>query len=98
MKILLIIMVFIAGIMVGRDYESKKCLDDMLNSFAATEHLRSENHYLKRKLGIDVKDDCAVRVAYICDRKFCKECNNPDCHHVCDIAHAKNFECISENV
>ena len=52
MNILLIIVAFIAGIMVGRNYESKQWLDDMLNNFAETEHLRNENAYLKTKLGI----------------------------------------------
>ena len=37
------------------------------------------------------------RVAYICDRKFCEKCDNPDCHHVFDIRHARNFECIADN-
>lgn len=52
MNILLIIVAFIAGIMIGRDYESKKWMEDMLNDFAETEHLRNENAYLKTKLGI----------------------------------------------
>ena len=38
-----------------------------------------------------------LRVAYICDRKFCDECDNPDCHHCFDITHARNFECIADN-
>ncbi len=31
------------------------------------------------------------RVAFICDRKKCKNCN-PDCLHTTDINHAANFE------
>lgn len=37
------------------------------------------------------------RVAYICDRKFCEKCDNPECNHCFDIRHAKNFECIADN-
>ena len=37
-----------------------------------------------------------ARVAYICDRTACEKCN-PECHHVFDVHHAKNFECIAEN-
>ncbi len=31
------------------------------------------------------------RIAFICDRKKCKNCN-PDCLHTTDINHAANFE------
>lgn len=41
---------------------------------------------------------CPMRVAYICDGEACVECNNPECHHTEDIRHAKNFECIGENL
>lgn len=38
-----------------------------------------------------------VRVAYVCDRRYCSEgCNNTDCHHTEDIHHAKNFECVGD--
>lgn len=33
------------------------------------------------------------RIAFICDRKKCKNCN-PDCLHTTDINHAANFEKI----
>lgn len=57
MKILLLILVFIAGFWVGRDYESKQWLEDVLNDFAETEHLRNENACLKEKLGMkEVKE------------------------------------------
>jgi hypothetical protein len=49
--LIIVLIAFIAGIFTGRDYESKKCLEDMLNNFAETEHLRNENAYLKKKLG-----------------------------------------------
>ena len=42
----------IIGFMVGRYVEAKLWLEDMLNNFAETEHLRNENAYLKTKLGI----------------------------------------------
>lgn len=42
---------FISGLLTGLNYRSKKDLDDMLDSFAETEHLRTENKYLKEKLG-----------------------------------------------
>lgn len=31
-------------------------------------------------------------VLYLCDRKACAVCNNPDCQHTSNIDHAKNFE------
>lgn len=35
-------------------------------------------------------------VAYICDKKTCGDvCPNDMCHHVLDITHAANFECIN---
>jgi hypothetical protein len=54
MKILLLILilVFIVGFWVGRDYESKLWMEDMLNDFAETEHLRNENAHLKEKLNM----------------------------------------------
>ena len=35
-------------------------------------------------------------VAYLCDRKACKNCAYPNCKHTTDIRHAKNFE-VSAN-
>lgn len=35
-------------------------------------------------------------VFYICDRKACDPCNNPDCKHTLDIKHAKNFKSNEE--
>ena len=52
MTVVLIIFAFIAGIIVGRDYESSKWLEDSLNNFAETERLRNENAYLKQILRI----------------------------------------------
>lgn len=34
--------------------------------------------------------DRAYRL-YICDKKRCTSCNNPDCHYTTDVTHAKNF-------
>lgn len=52
MAVILVIFAFIAGIIVGRDYESSKWLEDSLNNFAETERLRNENAYLKQILRI----------------------------------------------
>lgn len=35
-------------------------------------------------------------VHYICDRRACEECTNPDCNHTSDIQHAANFEKIGD--
>lgn len=35
-----------------------------------------------------------VRVSYLCDKRACPECNNPNCRHTQDINHAVNFECV----
>ena len=35
-------------------------------------------------------------VHYICDRRACNECTNPDCNHTSDIQHAANFEKIGD--
>ena len=33
-----------------------------------------------------------IDILYICDRKACKICCNPECHHTTDINHAYNFK------
>ena len=33
-----------------------------------------------------------VVVMYLCDRKACVRCDNPECHYTVDIRHAVNFE------
>lgn len=48
---------FVSGFLVGLNHRSKEDLDDMLNSFAEAEHLRSENKYLKEKLGMVEKEE-----------------------------------------
>lgn len=35
-------------------------------------------------------------VFYICDRKACDPCGNPDCKHTLNIKHAKNFKSNEE--
>ena len=37
---------------------------------------------------------CPTTAIYLCDRKACVQCDNPDCHHTDDIRHAKNFELV----
>lgn len=32
------------------------------------------------------------KVLYVCDKRYCEKCNNPDCHYTMDISHAANFE------
>lgn len=31
------------------------------------------------------------KVAYVCDRKQCKNCSYPECKHTTNIKHANNF-------
>ena len=42
----------IVGFMVGRYVESKLWLENALNNFEDTEHLRNENKYRNEKLGM----------------------------------------------
>ena len=49
---------------------------------------------LKSDVFNDAEDASEIKIAYLCDKKFCEECNNPDCLHTFDIAHAINFECV----
>lgn len=37
------------------------------------------------------------KIAYICDRKKCENCNDY-CHHTTDIEHAVNFQNLSDDV
>lgn len=51
------------------------------------------------KLGseCDRKMEEAMRVAYICDGRECEGgCNEPECHHTCNIEHAKNFKRVTD--
>lgn len=43
-----------------------------------------------------VNAESEVKVAYLCDKKSCARCDNPDCHHTLDIEHAKNFERVED--
>ena len=93
-KVITLLLVFVVGFILGLYIAAKKVTDDAINCFCEAQRLRDENKYLKDKL------DCypnTARVAYICDREACPECNNPDCHHIFDISHAQNFECVAEN-
>lgn len=38
----------------------------------------------------------SAKVFYICDRKACDPCDNPDCKHTHKIEHAKNFKSNKE--
>lgn len=40
---------------------------------------------------IDLYKKAIIKVAYICDRKACKNCSYPSCKYTTDIKHAKNF-------
>ena len=63
--------------------------------------LKTLSMFDKKVTGIErqFKHLCEItpRVAYICNRKFCEKCDNPECNHVFDIRYAKNFECIADN-
>lgn len=50
--IIAFIFTFITGVLIGREYESRQFMEMALDDFAETEHLRSENVYLKKKLGM----------------------------------------------
>lgn len=44
-----------------------------------------------------------TRVAYLCDRKACEVCSNPDgdykgCNHTLDVFHAVNFKTINKTL
>jgi hypothetical protein len=93
---------FIAGVAVGIRYMYNKYNQQMLNNLKTLEELKLGDAKIRGMLdalktvnGID--DTTPLRVAYVCDREFCEECNNPDCNHCFDIRHAKNFEYIAEN-
>lgn len=93
---------FIVGMAVGIRYMYDKYNQQMLNNLKTLEELKLGNAKLRGMLdclktinGVD--NTTPLRVAYICDRKFCDECNNPECHHCFDITHAKNFKYVSEN-
>lgn len=54
-------------------------------------------------MGIDVRkcSECEYKraeVVYICDGEYCAQCNASECHHTCDISHAKNFEFIGNGI
>lgn len=36
-------------------------------------------------------DKSEIKIAYVCDRKACENCN-PECFHTFDISHARNFK------
>lgn len=38
-----------------------------------------------------------TKIAYICDRQACENCDYPTCQHTTDISHAVNFEEVGEN-
>ena len=40
---------------------------------------------------IDLYKKAIIKVAYICDRKACKDCSYPSCKYTTDIKHAKYF-------
>jgi hypothetical protein len=33
-----------------------------------------------------------MKILYLCDRRACEKCENPECHHTEDISHATSFE------
>lgn len=100
--ILCSILAFITGIAISIRYMHNKYDQQMVGYLKELEELKLGDAKLRGMLdalkvvrGID--DTTPLRVAYICDRKFCEECNNPDCHHCFDITHARNFEFVAEN-
>lgn len=38
-----------------------------------------------------------INVAYLCDKKKCEVCNNPECMHTLDIKHASIFYEVEAN-
>lgn len=83
----LLAVAFLLGVHVA----SSKFTDDAINDFCETQHLRDENKWFRDRM-FD-----PVQVVYICDRRACDVCANPDCNHTFDVRHAKNFENVGEN-
>lgn len=42
-------------------------------------------------------NDSNVKIAYLCDKKACEVCSNPECMHALDIEHAASFYAVEEN-
>ena len=100
--ILCMTVAFIAGVAVGIRYMHNKYNQQMLNNMKELEKIKLSDAKLRGMLDVlktinGIDDTTPLRVAYICDRKFCEDCNNPECNHCFDIRHAKNFECIADN-
>lgn len=38
-----------------------------------------------------------VKIAYLCDKKECEVCNNPECMHTCNIEHASSFYKVDDD-
>lgn len=93
-----ILMAFVSGLLVGLNYRTKKDTDDMLDNFAETEYLRTQNNYLREKLGIPPEEENTVQVVYACDHKACPICANPDCRHTYNVRHARNFKHVYKNM
>lgn len=48
--LIMIFVAFISGACLGMNYESERWCKDMVDNFAETEHLRTENAYLRETL------------------------------------------------
>lgn len=46
--------------------------------------------------GPEGESEPEFKVAYLCDKKSCAKCDNPDCQHTLNIEHAKNFERLDD--
>lgn len=88
--VFLAVIMFVFGFVAGVGVTLQRCSEDSINDFCENQRLRDEIRWLREQKGEP------VRVAYICDRTMCEDCN-PECQHAFDIRHAKNFEHVAEN-
>ncbi len=92
--VMLAFLIFATGVIIGATTALERATEDMIDTFAETQHIRDENKWLRERM--DPSNKLAM-VAYLCDGKACKACYNPDCHHTFDIRHARNFELVGNN-
>jgi hypothetical protein len=93
MNIIVLIIVLLWGGLMGAlialkwvERELDKDIMESWDAFCKTEHDKLKN-----------PEEDPIQVAYVCDCRACKDCDNPDCHHTFDIRHARNFELVGEN-
>lgn len=71
----------------------KRAVKAFHGSAVDTLHMGVEVHRCDK---CEHKNEKESMVFYICDRKACNPCDNPDCKHTPKIEHAKNFKSNEE--